>query len=113
MTIYGKGLSRPNYDSGWQDIVTGSEITIWHYVGGNAEDYLVDLTCWSGSDGINNWGVGADQADYGNYGVYYHTLNTVNVRVTRLGDDSSCPAGTFADLGILKKRSNNNEANTL
>ncbi len=49
-------LPKPTYSSGWQPIDVGSDLPLTHSVGGNAEDYLVDLEFKSSNNdiGINH-----------------------------------------------------------
>lgn len=82
---------RPAYDSGWQSIGLGAQTGFSHNLGGDVDDYVVDLTCKSSSDGVNAWGVGGDWNWEELYGAYWFNLTTSSVTVKRMGDDVSCP----------------------
>jgi hypothetical protein len=61
----------PAYDSGWVDLRPNSWLTLEHNVGGDPDDYVVDLQFWdwhAGSDGIgvHHWQYGSDIATEGN-----------------------------------------------
>lgn len=82
---------RPAYNSGWVAIGLNATTTRTHNLGGSVDDYVVDLTCKSVADGVNNWGVGGDWNDTEYYGAYWYNLTTSAITVKRMGDDVSCP----------------------
>jgi hypothetical protein len=90
----GAGLSafpHPAYDSGWVSIGRGDTVIATHSLGGNVDNYVVDLTCKSVADGVNNWGTGGDWDYPEHYGVYWYDLTTSSITLKRMGNDDSCP----------------------
>ncbi len=95
LTVTGQvsGFPRPNFDSGWVPVAPGGTETIVHNLGGNPEDYVVDMTFRD-----NVWGSGIHQITYGGdwrpdgskKGVYWEQLNTASIVVIRLDDDVRC-----------------------
>jgi hypothetical protein len=93
VTSGGTGIAafpRPAYDSGWINIGQNASIALYHNLGGNAENYVVDMTCQSGAYGINNFGSGGDYNDTEFYGAYWRLLTTTHVTITRLAHDLDC-----------------------
>lgn len=82
---------RPAYDSGWVSIAQGEAKTLTHNLGGNADDYVVDLTFKSDAPtyGINQLFFGGmyayDPLKY--YGAYWRELTSAKMVVSRQGDD--------------------------
>jgi hypothetical protein len=56
----GAPFPRPAYDSGWQSVSAGQILTLTHNVGGNVDNYVVDLQFKSGALGINQRYYGLD-----------------------------------------------------
>ncbi|KPL19198.1 MAG: hypothetical protein AMJ92_04065 [candidate division Zixibacteria bacterium SM23_81] len=84
----GAPFPRPAYDSGWRAISQDGVLILTHNLGGNVDNYVVDLQFRS--DGINaihhvSYGF-REQYDY-NYGATYYGLTTESVRVHRMADD--------------------------
>ncbi len=52
-------VPNPEYDSGWVAVYAGSSETLTHNLGGNIDDYVVDLTMRSASS-IHMRGIGGD-----------------------------------------------------
>jgi hypothetical protein len=98
ITFGGTGLAafpRPAYDSGWVNLGLGAASTRTHNLGGNTDNYVVDLTCKrsSGGAGVNNWGVGGDVGDAGEYyGGWWSNLTTTSIVLHRWNDDTDCPS---------------------
>ncbi len=82
------------WSSGWVDIATGTAQTFTHNLGGNPDDYAVEL--WlrdtdTGGIGINSRGVGGLEAGGSFFGVHWQRLTDTTIEVIRREDD------TFAD----------------
>ena len=82
------------WSSGWVSINPGETMTFTHNLGGNPDDYAVEL--WyqdakSGGYGINHRGAGGLEAGGKYYGVHWQNLTDTTVQVVRRPDD------TFAD----------------
>jgi hypothetical protein len=87
---------RPTWDSGWVSISQNSWKLLEHGVGGDPDDYFVDMQCKLPPDvvlgGINNRGIGADmQSAFEAFGVLYAGLDSNWVQVHREEDDGYCP----------------------
>ncbi|HMP75290.1 MAG TPA: hypothetical protein PKE12_03235 [Kiritimatiellia bacterium] len=83
---------RPNYDSGWLDYSKGEGITLVHNLGGNMDNYVVDIQARDPSMG---WGthavtLGGDAYDNKIYGFWFRNLTTSNVVVRRGNNDEVC-----------------------
>jgi hypothetical protein len=85
---------RPAYDSGWVGLSAPGERTLTHNVGGNVDNYVVDMMCKdSGNDyGVNiiHFGGYRDTKDIGSAsyrGAYYYNLTSTQVTVFRYGSD--------------------------
>ena len=85
----------PNYDSGWVYISPGSAMTLHHNLGGNADDYVVDMQYRSGI-GVNQRSFGG--MDYGakafsgtrnndRVGVYWRSLTNTDITLFRRAED--------------------------
>lgn len=85
----GAPFPRPAYDSGWRAIGQGGGITLTHDVGGDPDDYVVELTTRSlGAIGRNNRAVGGDaRSSTTTYGAYYLRLENDTVDLYRTLDD--------------------------
>jgi hypothetical protein len=82
---------RPGYDSGWVVIGQNATSVRTHGLGGNVDNYVVNLTCKSVAEGINNWGDGGDWNWTEFYGAYWYNLTTSAITVKRMNHDISCP----------------------
>jgi len=97
VTQGGTGISafpRPAYDSDWVFMGLGDEVTLTHGIGGDALDYVVDMTCYIpgvGNDGINNRGVGIDVTTSASYGACWRQLTNDTIKIWRFSDDDACP----------------------
>lgn len=83
-----------SWSSGWVDIAPGTVITFTHNLGGNLDDYAVEL--WfrdteTGGIGINSLGLGGLEAGGNFLGAHWQNLTDTTVQVVRRSDD------TFAD----------------
>ena len=83
-------LPPPDYDSGWHWVETCSEKTFTHNLGGNPDDYVVDLTFdQSGGGAIHNkfYGMTLDDSRQGGY---WSNLDNQSIEVTRGCNDYHC-----------------------
>lgn len=79
--VYGEGsFGPPDYDSGWVNIDRKEEKELVHNVGGNVDNYVIDLMAKSGTHGICNIYVGLGQA---NKGFAYWKLTNESVYIFR------------------------------
>ncbi len=94
VTSGGAGIAafpRPAYDSGLVSVTAGSTVDLLHNLGGNIDNYVVDLTCQHGTYGRHNWGLGGDSNSPETYGVYWLDLTTSEITVRRESQDGECP----------------------
>ncbi len=82
------------WSSGWVDIATDTATTFTHNLGGNPDDYAVEL--WfrdtdPGGIGVNDRGAGGLEAGGNFYGAHWQNLTSTTIQVFRNKDD------TFAD----------------
>jgi len=86
----------PTYDSGWVAVNEGETKLLSHEIGGNTDDYVVDLQYRSTSSGVNHCYYGG--ADFGmnpspgsnaedRVGVYWKNLDTTGIKVVRREED--------------------------
>ena len=86
----------PTYDSGWISIPTNTGIQLNHNIGGDPDDYLVDMQFKSSGNGINqryyggvdlgaNPPVGMSEND--RVGAYWRTLTDTSITVYRRSED--------------------------
>jgi len=86
------GFPKPNYSSGWRKISKGQTLVITHNLGGDVNDYVVDLQ-FKETDtpafGIHGKGFGGWEysSDSTVRGAYWHSLNTSDITVYRQADD--------------------------
>jgi hypothetical protein len=87
----GAPFPRPAYDSGWVAVAQNSQVTLTHNIGGNADNYVVDLQFKADPDylpyGVNNFGYGVYHNDAGDMGAFYRSLTTTSVKVYRAAVD--------------------------
>ena len=85
----GGDFPRPNYDSGFSAIAPGDNAVFTHNLGGNTDDYVVDLICQS-AFGPFDWGL--DQDAFGNVemGAGWYALDSSEVSVWRGYSDFWC-----------------------
>ena len=88
----------PAYDSGWISIDPGEAETLTHNLGGDVDDYVVDMQYWtsSGNNGVNlRYCGGADfgaksfggSAENERVGAYWRSLTTSTITVYRRPED--------------------------
>ncbi len=88
--------SVPNYNSGWVSIAANTASTLTHNLGGNVNDYVVDMQYRSAGSGVNQRYFGG--ADFGDtisvgsaddrVGAYWRSLTTTNLIVFRRAEDT-------------------------
>jgi hypothetical protein len=81
---------RPAYDSGWVTIAAGNTIDLIHSLGGNVDNYVVDLSFKHASYGTHTFGYGADVTSGYFYGAFYRNLTTSAITIERADDDLHC-----------------------
>lgn len=83
----GAPFPRPAFDSGWVTMAAASAQTIEHHIGGDPDDYFIDMWTRSDASGRQNRGVGGDVGRSNNYGASWRQLTNNSVEVVRLADD--------------------------
>ncbi|MCH8025707.1 MAG: hypothetical protein IH866_02825 [Chloroflexi bacterium] len=86
----GGDFPRPNYDSGFQAIAVDEVLSFTHDLGGNIDDYVVDLTCDAFFEGQFNWGTDQGADDLPDRGVGWFALNGSSISVRRGDIDAWC-----------------------
>ena len=91
-------VGRPDYDSGWVTVAQDSAVTLNHGLGGNIQNYVVDMQCLGDETyGVNHMYYGG--ADFGNnppaghaendrVGAYWRSLTTSLITVYRRPEDT-------------------------
>ena len=87
----GAPFPKPAYNSGWVSIAQAETKVLTHNIGGNVDNYVVDVTMKHSTDGIQNYGAGMDV--YGDIspqveGFAWSNLTSSQISVRR-GDDES------------------------
>ena len=89
----GAPFPRPAYESGWCSINPGQLLTLTHNIGGNVDNYVVDLEFKQPEVGIHNVGIGGYNYIVGpniyQYGAFWNTLTTTSITVYRQPDDAT------------------------
>lgn len=88
----GAPFPRPAYNSGWQDIGYGDVLELSHNLGGDPDDYVVDLQFKTEVpgfvQGIHIYGHGMFQSGVGQYrGMYYTNLTSSVIQIYRPMND--------------------------
>jgi hypothetical protein len=92
--FHGAPFPRPAYDSGWYEHPPAATQEWLHGIGGDVNNYVVDLMVKRGDTGISNWyTTSAVQWDNWTrlniaYGAYWHHLTSQTVKVTRQSQES-------------------------
>jgi hypothetical protein len=94
----GAPFSRPAYDSGWIAIDAGESVTFSHGIGGDPDNYVVDLQFrhtgapslgrhqqWYGGDNV--W----DDGSYFHLGACWRRLTSEEITVERFAEDNRAP----------------------
>jgi hypothetical protein len=93
----GAPFPRPAYDSGWQSIAQGETRPFPHGIGGNPDNYVVDLQFQDQAGGRHQLGYGGETylsyigMGYFNLddeGAFWHDLNDQQILVTRMDNDT-------------------------
>jgi len=94
LTVTGQisGFPRPNFDSGWVDVAPGAAVTITHNLGGDPEDYVVDMTFRDNilGSGIHQITYGGDVRPDSEKGVWWEALTATSIKAIRAVDDVRC-----------------------
>jgi hypothetical protein len=82
------------WSSGWITVTPGLSATLNHNLGGDPDDYAVELwfrDAQAEGHGINTRAYGGLEVDGAYYGAYWHHLTSDSIQLARFADD------TFAD----------------
>ena len=82
--------SNDTWSSGWVDIAPGQTITFTHNLGGDRDQYAVDLLFHDTRNnglGIHRQGYGGMTVNQKEIGAFWHHLTTTSISVTRMPDD--------------------------
>lgn len=78
----------PHYESEWYVIAKDESKTFTHNLGGDVDDYVVDLQFKDGSGAVHNSWYGQAYDDIsGVFGAHWHKLTTSSINVSRGQDD--------------------------
>ncbi|GAB4311468.1 MAG: hypothetical protein Kow0059_01520 [Candidatus Sumerlaeia bacterium] len=84
----------PDFDSGWRTIAPDDFLRLTHNLGGDADQYVVDLrfqdTAPDAMIGYHNIGEGGDMTQGAAAGAHWRNLNATNIEVYRLPQDTLC-----------------------
>lgn len=88
----GAPFPRPAYDSGWLAIAPNETLSLTHNIGGNRDNYVVDMQFWSSIIDVhvdNYGGRFLYSSSHGSefLGAYYRHLTNTGIEVYRLMDD--------------------------
>ena len=82
-------FGEPAYDSGWHDITAGGSVSLSHFLGGDASDYVVDVQGRDASgDGHAFYG-GDRTSPTHRAGVFWTSLTFSGIVVSAAGDEAS------------------------
>jgi hypothetical protein len=82
----GAPFPRPAYDSGWISVVAGADTALVHNIGGDRDDYVVDLQFKDGDGDVHTQGIGEDMRfhiDWSAKGAYWFDLTTNSISIHR------------------------------
>jgi len=82
---------RPAYDSGWVSVTAGGSVDLTHNLGGEVDNYVVDLTFKHPSYGVHQFGYGGDVTSGGFYGSWWQNLTASSITIERATNDGECP----------------------
>jgi len=83
------GFPRPDYDSEWRTISQNQTLTLTHNIGGDVDNYFVDLW-FKGAVGRHNYAYGGEIDPAWDYrGAYWRELSSTQIEVYRNPDDAS------------------------
>jgi hypothetical protein len=87
----GAPFPRPAYESDWWDMSQGQGRTLVHRVGGDVDDYVVQMQLWDAVLGMHNHGMGSYlayvSAELRSYGAHWHSLTDSTIDIKRWEDD--------------------------
>jgi hypothetical protein len=84
----GAPFPRPAYDSGWVSFSQGQGKMFFHNIGGNVENYVVDMQfIHTGAGDIGNIYHGGHMDDGYFRGAYWRSLTSSSIMVARMSDD--------------------------
>lgn len=84
LTVSESFFPEPAYDSGWVTIAAGATTTLTHSVGGNEDDYLVDIQHRYSDIGRSNQYQGYEiQDDASEWGFYWYNLTSTSITVKK------------------------------
>ena len=85
---YVNRFPEPDWQSSWYTIAQAETKTWTHNLGGNTDDYVVDLQFKNAADGINQVSYGGGYDDEGgSYGANWHDLTDSQIQVSRSSQD--------------------------
>jgi hypothetical protein len=87
----GAPFPRPAYDSGWVSINAGEQIMLTHNIGGNVDNYVVDMQAKTHAGSIHNFAFGSDTDGDDYWGFFYLNLTNSCVKICRGYSDIECP----------------------
>jgi hypothetical protein len=85
-----RAFPRPAYDSGWVSLGLGEFEDLAHNLGGNTDNYVVDMTCRGSTMGVSNRYLGGEKDGSNYYGAWWWNLTTSTIAVTRRTQDVDC-----------------------
>jgi len=94
VTYGGSGIAafpRPAYDSGWVSVSAGHTVELTHNLGGDVDNYVVDLSFKHPTEGVHQFGYGGDVTSGAFYGSFWRNLTTSSITVERATNDLDCP----------------------
>ena len=78
-------------DSGWVSVAAGTHTSFRHDIGGDPDDYVVDVQFRDDGGNAHIYGLGLYQTRSGDrVGAYWNSLTDTNVYVYRSQDDGLC-----------------------
>lgn len=78
----GAPFPRPAFDTGWINISHGQELSVVHNLGGDVDNYFIDLQ-FKDPNGIeiNNKGIGGYEKENNKQGAWYYNLNNYSLKI--------------------------------
>jgi hypothetical protein len=93
-----------DYDSGWQAMEPGEDRSFAHNLGGDVDDYVVDMQfrAENPDSGVNHFGYGGDRSsETSEWGAYWHSLTASSITAHRGSVD--CWAAAEIRMRIWRK----------
>lgn len=85
----GAPFPRPAFNSGWVDMPLFGLVTLTHDIGGDVDDYVVDLQFKNDEGMISNVRIGGDHSGTIDAGAWWHQLTNTEISVSRGGDEGA------------------------